>query len=60
MISSFCMTVLLPSSQDSISNGVMFSVCLPSFSVRLSAQILLLRYLMNGLNNFEETYRNIY
>jgi len=47
-------------SLDTVGEGIMFSGCRPSVRppvsfVRLSKQILLPRYLMNGLNNFDKT-----
>jgi len=46
---------------DGVDEGIMFSICPPATfvhsSVCLSGQILLLRYLMNGLSNLVETYR---
>jgi len=47
--SSFIIFMSLP--RDTVGESIMFLGC----PVRLSSQILSLRYIMNGLNNLDET-----
>jgi len=53
--------IFLPLSPNSVRKGIMFSGCQSAAfvrpSVRSSRQILLPRYLMNALNNFDKTDR---
>jgi len=46
----------MPLSPDTIDKGVMFSGCPSTAFVLFSRQILLPRYLVNGLSNLNETY----
>jgi len=49
--------VFVPLPLDNVGNGVVFLVSSIPPSVRSPSQMLLPRYVMNGLNRFDETDR---
>jgi len=52
------LVIFMPSPLDSVGKGIMFSGCPSTMFVRLFIlTISLPRYLMNGLSNLDETYR---
>jgi len=51
------MRVFMPLAAESVFDGTIYPGCPSTAFIHLVEQILLLRYLMNDLNNFDITYR---